>query len=56
MDIALQGRALPCPGPYQPVGDGLLPVIQVHVVVIVARAGVHGHGGADGKQEALAVP
>ena len=48
--------ATPNPGPYQAVGDGLPPWIQVHVVVVVARAGVHGHAGGDGEQEAPAVP
>lgn len=46
----------PRPHPYQAVGDGLLPLIQVHVVVVVARAGVHGHAGGDGEQEAPVVP
>lgn len=42
--------------PHQSIGDGLLPVIQVHVVVVVARAGVHSHAGGDGEQEASVVP
>lgn len=48
--------ATPNPGPYQAVGDGLPPLIQVHVVVVVARAGVHGHAGGDGEQEASVIP
>lgn len=50
------GRPQPFCGPHQSIGDGLLPVIQVHVVVVVARAGVHSHAGGDGEQEASVIP
>lgn len=50
------GRPQPFSSPHQSIWDGLLPVIQVHVVVVVACTGVHGHAGGDGEQEAFVVP
>lgn len=50
------GQPLPSLSPYQSVWDGLLPVIQVHVVVVVTRGRVHGHVGGDGEQEARVIP
>lgn len=49
-------RGRPPPTTYQSVGHGLLPVIQVHEVVVVAGGRVRGHSGSNGEQEALAVP
>lgn len=56
VDITKAGRPQPFCSPHQSIWDGLLPVIQVHVVVVVARAGVHSHVGRDGEQEAFVIP
>ena len=41
--------------PHQSVGHGLLSMVQIHVMLVVADAGVHTHAGEYGEEEAPGV-